>query len=134
MRRLRWCSRLGLRRLSGRSRLLLLLGRRLWGCSRCYLLDGWLCGLLRLRSDHQLAQFDQRELYQQLLAAGIAVIQVTTIAQVQSTIIELRSQFGALHAILLRDFIIHLEEFARLGRARHHQVAQVLCQAVDEEL
>ena len=69
-----------------------------------------------------------------MLAAGIAVIQVTGIAQVQCTVIESRSQLSTLLAIALSHLIIHLEQLARLGRGGNHQVTHVLRQTVDEEL
>ena len=87
-----------------------------------------------LRGLHQLAQLDQREFHQQLLATGVAVIQVTGIAQIQCAVIECGSQFSALHTILLRHLVVHLQQFAGLGRAGYHQVTQVLCQAIDKEL
>ena len=83
---------------------------------------------------HQLAQFNQCQFHQQLLAAGIAIVQVTAVTQVKGTVIERWRQFNALLAIVLRHLIVHFEQTARLWRRGNHQVAQVLSQTVDEEL
>ena len=133
------CRRLG----CGRTRLRLRRGGLLGlsrGCllrpcgRRHNLLHGLRGRLLGLRRDHYLAQLDQCEFHQQLLAAGIAVIQVTGVAQVQGTVIKRGCQFGALLAVALGDLVIHLQQFACLGRGGDHQVAQVLCQTVNKKL
>ena len=81
-----------------------------------------------------MAQFDERKLDEQLFVACLTVVEVGAVEQVEGGVYELYGTFLR-H---LRHFVAHtvvgFKKCPGGGIGGHHEVAQVLGEAVDKEL
>ncbi|CDA45195.1 dNA polymerase subunits gamma and tau [Prevotella sp. CAG:5226] len=79
-----------------------------------------------------MCHLDQRELYQQALVAGCAVIPVAVVAQLEGAVEQFRLAALSLLVVVLAHTLAHIEQGERLLVAAHEQVAEVGGQSANE--